>query len=90
MAASGSAAARAALTLTVVLLSGAVVNGAVPSKPVLEGTARIVDGDTLYIGGCMHFLQQQVQAPLCCGAPGPSAQQPGTQLQRVQPRKYEV
>lgn len=47
------------LTLSAVLLSSAVVNGAAPSKPVLEGTARIVDGDTLYIGKCMPRQQQQ-------------------------------
>jgi hypothetical protein len=65
MAASRSAAARKVLlTLCVVLLSGAVVNGAAPSKPVLEGTARIVDGDTLYIGGYLYRLQKQLQAPL--------------------------
>lgn len=60
MAVSRSAAAQVMLlTLSAVLLSSAVVNGAAPSKPVLEGTARIVDGDTLYIGRCMPRQQQQ-------------------------------
>jgi hypothetical protein len=34
------------LLVTLLLLSA----GLISAKPVLEGTARVVDGDTLYIG----------------------------------------
>lgn len=40
------ASASPQLLVTLLLLSAGLIN----AKPVLEGAARIVDGDTLYIG----------------------------------------
>ncbi len=61
MAASWSATAQGLLLLSVLLLSGGVLS----AKPVLEGPARIVDGDTLYIGECTLSWQKQLQALNC-------------------------
>lgn len=46
------------LLLSVLLLTAGSL---VSAKPVLEGTARVVDGDTLYIGGCMSHWQRQLR-----------------------------
>jgi len=48
------------LLASLLLLSGALVH----AKPVLEGPARVVDGDTLYIGQCewLHS-SKRIQGP---------------------------